>query len=201
VEPPLASAEPKTALTSEPTLRADARRNKEKLIEVAAHAFAENGVETSLEDIARRAGVGIGTLYRHFPTREHLVEIVYRRELEILAVAAGGLAETHTPDAALEEWMRLFVGYIATKRGMANSLRILMSSNSALFAEGSGVLRAALDDLLKHAAKAGAVRSDIDTTDLLHALSSIYSIPDSPDWRDRSHRLIGLLMDGLRCNR
>jgi len=197
----LASTEPKTALTGEPTLRADARRNRDRLIEVAAAAFAENGVETSLEDIARRAGVGIGTLYRHFPTREHLVEVVYRRELELLAAAAAGLAETHAPDAALEEWMRRFVSYIATKRGMANSLRILMSSNSTLFAEGSGVLRSAFDDLLKHAANAGAVRSDIDTTDLLHALSSIYSIPDSPDWRDRSHRLIGLLMDGLRCNR
>ncbi|HEY0124068.1 MAG TPA: helix-turn-helix domain-containing protein [Rhizobium sp.] len=197
----MASAEPKIASTTEPALRADARRNKERLIEVAAEAFAENGVETSLEDIARRAGVGIGTLYRHFPTREHLVEIVYRRELEMLAAAAGGLAETHAPDAALEEWMRRFVGYIATKRGMANSLRILMSSNSALFAEGAGVLRTAFDDLLQHAAKAGAVRSDIDTTDLLHALSSIYSIPDSPDWRERSHRLIGLLMDGLRCRK
>ncbi|MBO9135226.1 TetR/AcrR family transcriptional regulator [Rhizobium sp. B230/85] len=197
----MASAEPKKEPTREPPLRADARRNKERLIEVAAEAFAENGVETSLEDIARRASVGIGTLYRHFPTREHLVEVVYRRELEMLAAAAGGLAETHAPDAALEEWMRRFVGYIATKRGMANSLRILMTSNSALFAEGSGVLRSALDDLLKSAAQSRAVRSDIDTTDLLHALSSIYSIPDAPDWRDRSHRLIGLLMDGLRCNR
>jgi AcrR family transcriptional regulator len=194
----LAATEPKATSTTEPTLRADARRNKEKLIEVAAEAFAENGVETSLEDIARRAALGIGTLYRHFPTREHLVEAVYRRELEMLAAAASGLKETHTPDAALEEWMRRFVGYIATKRGMANSLRILMTSNSALFAEGSGVLRSAFDDLLKRAAQSGAVRDDIDTTDLLHALSSIYSIPDTPDWRDRSHRLIGLLMDGLR---
>lgn len=201
MEPPLATAEPERELASVPPLRADARRNREKLVEIAAQAFAEKGVETSLEDIARRAGVGIGTLYRHFPTREHLVEVVYRRELEILALAARDLLETHAPDAALEKWMRLFVGYIATKRGMANSLRILMSSNSALFAEGSGVLRGAFDDLLKHAAHAGAVRSDIDTTDILHALSSIYSIPDSPDWRDRSHRLIGLLMDGLRCNR
>lgn len=197
----MASAKPERELASVVPLRADARRNREKLVAIAAQAFAEKGVETSLEDIARRAGVGIGTLYRHFPTREHLVEVVYRRELEILALAARDLLETHAPDAALEEWMRLFVGYIATKRGMANSLRVLMSSNSTLFAEGSGVLRAAFDDLLKHAANAGAVRNDIDTTDILHALSSIYSIPDSSDWRERSHRLIGLLMDGLRCNR
>jgi AcrR family transcriptional regulator len=197
----LVAAEPKTASIASPALRADARRNKKKLIEMAAAAFAENGVETSLEEIARRSGVGIGTLYRHFPTREHLVEVVYRRELEMLAAAAGELAEKHPPDVALEEWMRRFVGYIATKRGMANSLRILMTSNSALFAEGSGLLRGALDNLLKNAAAQGVVRSDMDTMDLLHALSSIYSIPDTPDWRDRSHRLIGLLMDGLRSKR
>lgn len=194
----MASADPKTAPIAAPALRADARRNRERLIEVAAKAFAENGVETSLEDIARQSGVGIGTLYRHFPTRENLVEVVYRRELEMLAAAAGELSKTHAADAALEEWMRRFVGYIATKRGMANSLRILMMSNSALFAEGSGVLRAALEGLLQNAASQQAVRDDIDTTDLLHALSSIYSIPDAPDWRARSHRLIGLLMDGLR---
>jgi AcrR family transcriptional regulator len=195
------SADPQAAVTALPARRADARRNRERLIEVAATAFAENGVETSLEDIARQSGVGIGTLYRHFPTREHLVEVVYRRELEMLAAAAGELAKTHAADTALEEWMRRFVGYIATKRGMANSLRILMTSNSTLFAEGSGLLRAALEDLLQNAARQQAVRDDIDTTDLLHALSSIYSIPDGPDWRDRSHRLIGLLMDGLRCRK
>jgi len=197
----LAAADHNAASNATPALRADARRNRDRLIEVAAAAFADNGVETSLEDIARQSGVGIGTLYRHFPTREHLVEVVYRRELEMLAAAAGELAQTHTPDAALEEWMRRFVGYIATKRGMANSLRILMASNSALFADGSGILRAALEDLLQNATKQHAVRSDIDTTDLLHALASIYSIPDAADWRDRSHRLIGLLMDGLRCRR
>ncbi len=194
----MASAEPKKPLTAAPALRADARRNREKLIEMAAAAFAENGVGTSLEDIAQRAGVGIGTLYRHFPTREHLVEVVYRRELELLAAAAAELAETHPPDIALEEWMRRFVGYIATKRGMANSLRILMTSNSSLFADGSGLIRSALGGLVEKAANQGAIRKDIETMDLLHALSSIYSIPDATDWRDRSHRLIGLLMDGLR---
>ena len=198
----MASADLKSAAAgAPPALRADARRNRERLIEVAAAAFAENGVETSLEDIARRSGVGIGTLYRHFPTREHLVEVVYRRELEMLASAAAALAKTHAPDAALHEWMLRFVEYIATKRGMANSLRLLMTSNSALFAEGSGILRAALGDLLQNAANHGAVRSDIDTTDLLYALSSIYTIPEAPDWRDRSHKLILLLMDGLRCTR
>ena len=200
------SAEPKTtetaATAAEPTkLRADARRNRDKLIEVAAVVFPQKGVETSLEDIARQAGVGIGTLYRHFPTREHLVEVVYRRELESLAAAARELAEKHSPDVALEEWMRRFVGYIATKRGMSNSLRILMTSNSSLFAEGFGNMRGALDSLLKTASQQGYIRSDMDTADVMHALASIYSIPDSPEWRDRSLRLIGLLMDGLKAGK
>ncbi|RDJ07875.1 TetR/AcrR family transcriptional regulator [Rhizobium grahamii] len=192
------SAPPATASSFHPSLRADARRNREKLIEVATAAFAESGVEASLEEIARRAGVGIGTLYRHFPTREHLVEVIYRRELEALAAAATELGVKHPSDIALEEWMRRFVGYIAAKRGMASSLKILMDSNASLFAEGSGILRSAADGLLKAAAQEGTIRNDIDTTDLLHALSSIYSLPSSPEWRDRSNRLIGLLMDGLR---
>ncbi|MBW9114031.1 TetR/AcrR family transcriptional regulator [Rhizobium cauense] len=197
----MASAPPKTAPSTLPPLRADARRNRDKLAEVAAAAFSETGVETSLEDIARRAGVGIGTLYRHFPSREHLVEVVYRRELESLAAAARELAASHPPDVALEEWMRRFVGYIAAKRGMATSLKILMDSNASLFAEGSGILRGAAEELLSTAAAQGFVRDDIDTTDLLHALSSIYSLPASPEWRDRSNRLIGLLMDGLRARK
>lgn len=192
---------PQTPATEPVKLRADARRNRDKLVEVAAAAFAQKGVETSLEDIARQAGVGIGTLYRHFPTREHLVEVVYRRELESLAAAAAELSAKHPPDVALEEWMRRFVGYIATKRGVVNSLRILMTSNSSLFAEGFGNMRGALDSLLKTAGEQGYVRRDIDTADLMHALSSIYSIPESPEWRDRSYRLIGLLMDGLRAGR
>ncbi|CCM79201.1 TetR/AcrR family transcriptional regulator [Rhizobium mesoamericanum] len=197
----MASAPPKTEPSTPPPMRADARRNREKLIEVAAAAFAQAGVETSLEDIARKAGVGIGTLYRHFPTREHLVEVVYRRELEGLAAAAKELAASHAPDVALEEWMRRFVGYIAAKRGMATSLKILMDSNASLFAEGIGILRGAAEGLLKTAADQGFIRSDIDTTDLLHALSSIYSLPASPEWRERSNRLIGLLMDGLRTQK
>ena len=104
-------------------LRADAQRNRDRLVEVAASVFAERGIDASLEEIARRAGVGIGTLYRHFPTREHLVEVVYRREVEALCAAAGELAARHPSDVALEEWMRRFVDYIATKRGLATSLR------------------------------------------------------------------------------
>ena len=179
-------------------LRADARRNRDRLIEVAARLFAEHGVEASLEEIARRAGVGIGTLYRHFPTREHLVEVVYQREVEALCAAADELARRHPPDVALAEWMQRFVDYIATKRGMANSLRILLTTNSELFAASSGKVVQALGRLVEAAAAAGTIRGDVESSDLLHALSGIYGAPDTPDWRDRSRRLVSVLVDGLR---
>ena len=180
-------------------LRADAQRNRDKLLEVAAAAFAEHGVEASLEEIARRARVGIGTLYRHFPTREHLVEVVYRREVELLCAAADELAQRERPDIALEQWMQRFVGFIATKRGMANSLQLLSASNSQLFAKTWGMVPQALHRLVEAAASAGLIRNDIESTDVLQALAGIYSAPNSPDWRERSRRLVRLLMDGLRA--
>ncbi|WP_051074165.1 TetR/AcrR family transcriptional regulator [Rhizobium freirei] len=178
--------------------RADARRNHDRLIEVAAQAFASHGTVTSLEDIARQAGVGIGTLYRHFPSREHLVEAVYRHEVEALCDAASELSTKLAPDQALEEWMHRFVGYIATKRGMADSLRILLNSNSKLFADSYGRVPVALSGLIAQAVAAGSIRTDVDSTDVLHALSGTYSMPNSPEWHDRARRLVGLLMDGLR---
>lgn len=197
---PKPSAEPDAAQPSPRAkrLRADARRNRDRLIEVAAAAFAEHGVDASLEDIARRAGVGIGTLYRHFPTREHLVEVLYRREVEALCAAADDLASRRPPDAALAEWMQRFVGYIATKRGMANSLRILMNTKSELFADTYGKIPLALRRLIEAAVADGSIRADIDSSDVLQALAGIYSAPDTPDWQERSRRLVALLMDGLR---
>lgn len=179
--------------------RADARRNRDRLVEIAAAAFAEHGVDASLEDIARRARVGIGTLYRHFPRREHLVEIVYRREVEALCAAADTLSGQYPPDEALEQWMQRFVDYIATKRGLASSLRILTSTNSSLFSDTSGKVKLALQGLVGRAIAAGSIRGDIDSSDIMHALSGIYSAPESTEWRDRSRRLISVLMDGLRA--
>ncbi|MCA0060320.1 MULTISPECIES: TetR/AcrR family transcriptional regulator [unclassified Mesorhizobium] len=179
-------------------LRADAQRNRDRLVEVAASVFAERGIDASLEEIARRAGVGIGTLYRHFPTREHLVEVVYRREVEGLCAAADELATKHPSDVALEEWMRRFVDYIATKRGLATSLRILLTANANLYSDTSGRVSAALRRLVEAAVAEGTIRGDVDASDVLHALGGIYSAPDTPDWRDRSRRLVRLLMDGLR---
>jgi AcrR family transcriptional regulator len=183
---------------AERSLRADAQRNRDKLIKVAGLAFAEHGIDTSLEEIAERAGVGIGTLYRHFPTREHLVEVVYRREVEALCQAAEDLARKHPPDVALALWMQRFVDFIAAKRGMANSLKLLFASNSEFFAEASGKIPAALQRLIDAAIAHGSIRADIDSSDLMTALSGIYGAPQTPDWRERSKRMVTLLMDGLR---
>jgi AcrR family transcriptional regulator len=179
-------------------MRADARRNRDLLVETAAAAFSAEGVDTSLEAIARTAGVGIGTLYRHFPTREALIEVVYRREIEALREAALHLARTEPAEVALAQWMQRFVDYIATKRGMSDSLKLMYESKSPLFAETSGVIPMALKSLVDGAVEAGAIRADADSVDVLHALSSIYSTSDRPEWRERSRRLVALLMDGLR---
>ncbi|RUW69905.1 MULTISPECIES: TetR/AcrR family transcriptional regulator [unclassified Mesorhizobium] len=195
---PPTAAEKKPATPAPKPLRADAQRNRDKLVEVAAQAFATDGVDASLEEIARQAEVGIGTLYRHFPTREHLVEIVYRREVEALCLAAEELARDHPADVALEFWMQRFVDYIATKRGLATSLRLLLNTNSTLFSDTSGRVSQALKRLVEAAAAAGTIRADVDASDVLHALGGIYSAPNTPDWRDRSGRLVKLLMDGLR---
>ena len=194
---PQATADKPNAPASKP-LRADAQRNRDRLVEVAAQAFAADGVDASLEEIAKRAGVGIGTLYRHFPTREHLVEVVYRREVEGLCHAAEELAGQHPADVALELWMQRFVDYIATKRGLATSLRLLLTTNSTLFSDTSGRVSGALKGLVEQAAASGKIRADVDASDVLHALGGIYSAPNTPDWRDRSGRLVKLLMDGLR---
>ncbi|WP_245884333.1 TetR/AcrR family transcriptional regulator [Hartmannibacter diazotrophicus] len=179
-------------------MRADARRNRDKLIETAAACFAEKGVETSLEDIARRAGVGIGTLYRHFPTRENLVEAVYRREVEFLEAAADDLLARCPPEEALAQWLQLMVGYAATKRGMADSLRILFDARTGIFAEQPSRVARTLERLVSAAARAGRIRQDVEAPDVLQALSSLYSAPATPDWEARSRKVVALIMDGLR---
>jgi AcrR family transcriptional regulator len=183
---------------AERSLRADAQRNRDKLIKAAGLAFFQHGIDTSLEEIAERAQVGIGTLYRHFPTREHLVEVVYAREVEALCRAADDLSRKHPPDVALAQWMQRFVDYIAAKRGMAASLKLLLASNSEFFAEASGKIPAVLQRLIDAAKADGSIRADIDSSDLMTALSGIYGAPQTPDWRERSKRMVTLLMDGLR---
>jgi AcrR family transcriptional regulator len=187
-----------TAADSRRPLRTDARINREKLVGAAAELFASDGVDVSLEAVARRAGLGIGTLYRHFPTREALVEAVYRQEVDRLCGAADELLATYPPDVALQEWMRRFVAYAAAKRGMATALQSIVTSSSALYANTRERLLGAITTLLGAAVAAGAVRADLETEDVFLAMCGVWLIPADERWHERAQRLLNLLMDGLR---
>jgi AcrR family transcriptional regulator len=178
--------------------RADSARNRQLLIEAAKAAFSQVGLDVSLEEVARRAGVGIGTLYRHFPTREAVVEAVYRREVEHLAEAVPQLLQTSPAGEALHQWMHLFVDYFATKRIIAPSLATAVARTPALRATSSELISGALSTLVKRAIASGDVRQDIDPSDLLRAMIGVsYGNPDA-GWEASARRLIDILMDGLR---
>jgi AcrR family transcriptional regulator len=181
--------------------RADAQRNRDSLLEAAKAAFAEAGPEASLDEIARRAGVGIGTLYRHFPTRDAVVEAVYRRAVQQLADAAPRLVETMAPAEALRAWMRLFIDYIAAKRVIAPALKSLVGGGSALYADSSARINEAMALLVERARASGDIRPDADSADLLRALIGFAYVNSAPDWEASARRLIDLLIDGLRSQR
>jgi AcrR family transcriptional regulator len=178
--------------------RADARRNRDLLLAAAAQVYDEHGVEASLEEIARRAGVGIGTLYRHFPTRDVLTEAVYRREVGLLCDGVDELLAENAPETALSVWMRRFAGYVARKKGMAMALKRVLGADSELFTHSHQRIRDAIGTLIAAAVEAGTIRDDVDPDDLLRAMGGICMATDSPDWADRTARLIDLLVDGLR---
>ena len=178
--------------------RADSARNRQLLIDAAKAAFADVGLNVSLEEIARRAGVGIGTLYRHFPSREAVMEAVYRREVEQLVNAVPHLLETSPAGEAVHQWMHLFVNYIATKRLFAPSLGAAMGRASTANRTPAELITQAIATLVKGAVRSGDVRKDIDPSDLLRALVGVsYGNPD-PGWEASARRLIDILMDGLR---
>ncbi|HZZ49739.1 MAG TPA: TetR/AcrR family transcriptional regulator [Pseudonocardia sp.] len=182
-------------------MRADAKRNREKLLAVAVTLLSgarESDAEVPLESIAKRAGVGIGTLYRHFPTRAALIEAAYRHEVQRLCAAAGELAARLPPDVALREWMDRFVSYVITKRGMAAALQSVVASDSTLYAQTYQQMVEALTTLLHAGAADGTIREDVEAADVLRALSGVWMVADSPDAREQAERLLNLLMDGLR---
>jgi AcrR family transcriptional regulator len=186
------------AVSSVRAPRKDAARNREALLAAAAEVYAERGIEASLEEIARRAGVGIGTLYRHFPNRDALNEAVYRREVDSLCDGADGLLTAAAPVDALAEWMRRFAGYVARKRGMAMALKSALGPDNELFSHSQRRIGAALDTLVKAAVASGEIRSDVDSEDLIRAMSGICMAADTPDRAERTGRLVDLLVDGLR---
>jgi AcrR family transcriptional regulator len=179
-------------------LRADAQRNRDTLLEAAVRAFSQEGPDVTHDAIAKDAGVGIGTLYRHFPTREALVEAAYRNELARLCDIVAELLETMPPDEATRAWMDRFVDYMTTKRGMADALRALIASGGNPYAHSRDRLTTAITTLLAAAAAAGTVRPDIEPGDVLLSLSGVSLAAGDPAQRDQARRLLDLLMDGLR---
>jgi AcrR family transcriptional regulator len=177
--------------------RADAIRNRERVLEAAKAVFSQGGPEASLEAVARRAGVGIGTLYRHFPTREALYEAVYRREVEQLVELAEALKREGSSAEALRRWMRAGVEFIATKKGMVAALALAAHGSSDLAAYSLDRLTRALGDLLQRAVAAGEIRTDIDPEDLLRTLVGMCHAQDRPGWQARVLRLVDVFVDGL----
>ncbi len=175
--------------------RADARRNYEKVLSAAREAFAEGGEATSLEEIARRAGVGIGTLYRHFPNRQALLEALYVNEVEGLSRSAEQVDDVD-PWEALDSWFERLIGYLATKRALAAELTKYLDPDAPLFQACRASLFAAGEPLLKRAQDARVVRSDVGFSDLLHMVAGISKIPSS-DPKQVEH-IIRIALDGLR---
>ena len=179
-------------------LRADAQRNYDALIEAARASFRDADADTSLEEIAKRAGVGIGTLYRHFPTREALFEAVYRREVQQLADLAEQLKQEAKPVDALRQWLRSNVQFVATKKGMSAALALAAYKNSELFSYSFDRLTRAVGGLLDRAIAAGEIRDDISPEDVLRALVGMCYMHDQPGWQASVLRLVDVFVDGLR---
>ena len=179
-------------------LRADAQRNRDKLLAAATKAFAEEGEDVALEAVAARAGVGIGTLYRHFPNRDALVVAAYEHEVDALCAAAAELLETLPADQALRAWADRFADYMATKRSMGNALRAAAASDSPLFAVTRERILGALRLLLDAGAASGTLRADVDPIDVMRVINGIWYLPGGPEWRDDVGRMLGLVIDGLR---
>jgi AcrR family transcriptional regulator len=178
--------------------RADGVRNRERLAQAAKAGFAETGPDVSLEEIARRAGVGIGTLYRHFPTRDAIIQAVYRREVLQLADAATRLLDTLSPGEALHEWMRLFVDCIATRKLMASALSAIVGGAPELHASSGTRISDAMTLLVERARASGAIRAQVEPADVLRALIGLTYCDTGPAWEASAHRLIDILVDGLR---
>jgi AcrR family transcriptional regulator len=178
--------------------RADAMRNRERVLEAAKSVFSAGGPDASLEAVARTAGVGIGTLYRNFPTREALFEAVYRREVQHLADLAESLKDKIDPVDALRQWMRSNVKFVATKKGMSEALALAAYKNSELFSYSYDSLTRAIGSLLDRAVAAGKIRGDIGPEDLLRALVGMCYTHNQPGWQKSVLRLIDVFIDGLR---
>lgn len=180
-------------------LRADARRNREALLAAAREAFLAGDVDAHVDGIARRAGVAIGTLYRHFDTREALVEEVYRHEVDELCAAPAHLLDHHAPEEALRRFLLLLVDHAAVGKGMAIALESIMATESPVFDDARAQMARALDQLLDAASAAGAVRGDVGGRTVLRALGGVCALRAVEGWQDEAVHIIMIFYDGLRC--
>ena len=179
-------------------LRADATRNRDRLLKAASRVFASAGTEPSMRAIAREAGVGIATLYRHFPTRESLVEAVYRDQVAGLTAGARELLAQLPPPAALRRWMDLSGDWIATKNGMPGTLLAMIESGQIAHAQTQTELLAAIDGILNAGRAAGELRADVTAEDIAASLIGIFTVARPPEHDARASRLLNVLLDGLR---
>lgn len=178
--------------------RADATRNREQLLAVATRLFASAEAEPSMRAIANEAGVGIATLYRHFPTREALVDAVYRDQVSRLTAGARELLAQLDPPAALRRWMDLFGEWIATKNGMLDTLLAMIESGEIAHADTRAELLGAIDDILEAGRTSAELRADVPAEDIAAALIGIFTVAGPPEHKAMAARLLDLLMDGLR---
>jgi AcrR family transcriptional regulator len=178
--------------------RADAQRNRERILEMAKQEFTRVGANASLEDIAKKSSVGPGTLYRHFPTREDLLVAVYRSEMERLAAAERTLADSMSPVEALRAWLLLFVDAVETKHIIAPVLNTLVGDPKKVFKTSYAQIHEALRALVKRAVKSGDIRKDLDPIDLFRAIVGVANVSASPDWQQSARRLVDILIAGAR---
>lgn len=187
-----------SAIPPERKLRADAVRNRDRLLEEAKKAFTLLGAEISLEDVARQAGVGPGTLYRHFPNRDALLEAVYRAEVGRLAEEERRLTAALPALDALRAWMLLFVDYIATKKIIAPALNSMVGGPTQLFESSGAQIKGAIGSLVRRAIETGDIRADLEPLDLLRALVGVSNVASAPDWQASARRLVEILLLGSR---
>jgi AcrR family transcriptional regulator len=178
--------------------RADAQRNRERILKVAKVAFTRTGAQISLDEVAKQSGVGPGTLYRHFPTRDALLEAVYQSEVARLAAAQKELSATLAPVEALQAWMLLFVDYIATKELIAPALNSLIAGRSKLFESSAMQVTTAIQSLVQRAIESGDIRADLEPLDLLRALVGVSNVASVPNWPESAKRLVHILIAGSR---
>ncbi|GAA2574422.1 MULTISPECIES: TetR/AcrR family transcriptional regulator [Streptomyces] len=179
-------------------LRADAQRNRDKILAAAVRVFSEEGLDAHLERVAKEAGVGSGTLYRNFPTREALIEAAYRNEVARLCDSVPVLLAELPPAEALRAWTRRFIDYATAKFGMADALRAVVASGGDPYGDSHELIQAALTALMDAGADAGEIRSDIGPTDMFAALAGIALTSARPDQREQAERLLDLVLVGLR---